>query len=70
MSQLPITRVVLYKHGVGHFEREGQVEDSPLLSLTFKNSSIGIGSVVLSHSFSSIMCSSWSLFWAAKPSLF
>src|SRR5207253_2613899 len=29
-------RVVLYKHGVGHFEREGTVDGDATLSLTFK----------------------------------
>src|SRR5919109_1431604 len=33
---LPITRVVLYKHGVGYFEREGPVEGDATLSLTFR----------------------------------
>ena len=33
---LSITRVVLYKHGVGYFEREGKVEGDTTLSLTFK----------------------------------
>ncbi len=40
MSTLPITRVVLYKHGVGYFEREGQVENDATLSLTFKQSEV------------------------------
>ena len=32
MPTLPVTRVVLYKHGVGYFEREGAVEgDAPLM---------------------------------------
>src|SRR5580704_3561450 len=33
---LPIARVVLYKHGVGYFEREGKVDGDATLSLTFK----------------------------------
>lgn len=33
---LPIRKVVLYKHGVGYFEREGDVEGDATLSLTFK----------------------------------
>jgi hypothetical protein len=37
---LPITRVVLYKHGVGHFEREGTVEGDATLSLTFKQAEV------------------------------
>src|SRR5258708_5839872 len=40
MSTLPITRVVLYKHGVGYFEREGRVEGDAALSLTFKQSEV------------------------------
>ncbi len=37
---LPITRVVLYKHGVGYFEREGSVDGDATLSLTFKQSEV------------------------------
>jgi hypothetical protein len=40
MSALPITRVVLYKHGVGHFERQGSVEGDQTLSLTFKQAEV------------------------------
>jgi len=36
MSMPPIKRVVLYKHGVGYFEREGLVDGDATLSLTFK----------------------------------
>jgi hypothetical protein len=36
MSALPIRRVVLYKHGVGYFEREAEVEGEQALSLSFK----------------------------------
>jgi hypothetical protein len=36
MSTLPITRVALFKHGVGHFEREGTVEGDAALALTFR----------------------------------
>jgi hypothetical protein len=36
MSVLPIRRVVLYKHGVGYFERETTVEGEQSLSLSFK----------------------------------
>lgn len=36
MPVLPIRRVVLYKHGVGHFEREGSVSGSQAVTLTFK----------------------------------
>ena len=34
--KLPITRIVLYKHGIGYFEREGSVSGDDTLSLTFK----------------------------------
>jgi hypothetical protein len=40
MATPSITRVVLYKHGVGHFEREGPVEGDAALSLTFKQSEV------------------------------
>ncbi|HKI32712.1 MAG TPA: hypothetical protein VKA46_12745 [Gemmataceae bacterium] len=40
MAAPPITSVVLYKHGVGHFEREGPVEGDAALSLTFKQSEV------------------------------
>jgi hypothetical protein len=40
MSTMPITRVVLYKHGVGYFEREGSVEGDATLSLTYKQSEV------------------------------
>lgn len=36
MAALPIRRVVLYKHGVGHFEREGTVTGSQAVALVFK----------------------------------
>jgi hypothetical protein len=36
MSTLPIRRVVLYKHGVGYFERETTVTGDQALSLCFK----------------------------------
>ncbi len=36
MAALPVTRVVLYKHGVGYFEREGPVEGDAALRLTFR----------------------------------
>lgn len=36
MPNMPITRVVLYKHGVGYFEREGSVEGDGQIALTFK----------------------------------
>ena len=37
---LPIARVVLYKHGVGYFERHGSIEGDTTLSLTFKQSEV------------------------------
>jgi hypothetical protein len=40
MSSMPVQRVVLYKHGVGYFEREGDVEGDATLSLTFKQSEV------------------------------
>src|SRR3954464_9787212 len=40
MSTLPLTRIVLYKHGVGHFEREGSIEDDAALALTFKQAEV------------------------------
>src|SRR3954463_14143974 len=40
MTAMPVRRVVLYKHGVGHFEREGAVEGDVTLSLTFKQSEV------------------------------
>src|SRR5262249_25121151 len=40
MSSLPISRIVLYKHGVGYFEREGSVQGDQTLSLTFKQSEV------------------------------
>lgn len=35
-TNLPIRRVVLYKHGVGYFERRGKVSGSETLNLDFK----------------------------------
>ncbi len=35
---LPITRVVLYKHGIGYFEREGRVDGRQNVALRFKQS--------------------------------
>src|ERR671927_1519434 len=40
MAALPITRVVLYKHGVGYFEREGAVDGDAALALTFKQAEV------------------------------
>ncbi len=40
MAALPITRVVLYKHGIGYFEREGLVEGQAVLTLTFKQAEV------------------------------
>ena len=39
-SPFPITRVVLYKHGVGHFEREGTVEGTTSITLTFRQAEV------------------------------
>lgn len=36
MPNLPVTRMILYKHGVGFFERFGRVGDSNQVELTFK----------------------------------
>lgn len=36
MAHLPIQRMVLYKHGVGFFERYGSVGDQAIVTLTFK----------------------------------
>lgn len=32
---LPITKVILYKHGVGYFERSGKVKDNEVINLIF-----------------------------------
>jgi hypothetical protein len=40
MAAPQITRVVLYKHGVGYFEREGSVEGDAALALTFKQAEV------------------------------
>jgi hypothetical protein len=40
MAVLPVTRVVLYKHGVGYFEREGPVEGEATLALTFRQAEV------------------------------
>jgi hypothetical protein len=40
MTALPITRVVLFKHGIGYFEREGAVEGEAALALTFKQADV------------------------------
>jgi hypothetical protein len=40
MSTLPVSRVVLYKHGVGYFEREGPVEGDASLALTFRQAEV------------------------------
>ncbi|MFO0879553.1 MAG: hypothetical protein U0840_19585 [Gemmataceae bacterium] len=37
---IPLTRVVLYKHGVGYFEREGAVAGDTVLSLTVKQGEV------------------------------
>jgi hypothetical protein len=38
MDTLPIRKVVLYKHGVGYFERQGEVEGDATLGLHFRAS--------------------------------
>jgi hypothetical protein len=40
MSDLPIRRVVLYKHGVGYFEREAAVSGDQALALSFKQAEV------------------------------
>lgn len=40
MTILPVTHVVLYKHGVGYFEREGTVQDDAELTLSFKQGEV------------------------------
>lgn len=40
MSDLPIRRVVLYKHGVGYFEREAAVSGDQALTLSFKQAEV------------------------------
>jgi hypothetical protein len=40
MPAPPITRIVLYKHGVGYFEREGPVEGDAALTLSFKQAEV------------------------------
>jgi len=32
----PVTKVVLYKHGMGYIEREGKIKDNATLSMTFR----------------------------------
>src|SRR5947199_10244711 len=39
-ANLKLIKVTLYKHGVGHFEREGSIEDDATLSLTFKQAEV------------------------------
>jgi len=39
-AAIPIRRVVLFKHGVGHFERECTVTGASTISLTFKQSEV------------------------------
>jgi hypothetical protein len=40
MAVMPVTRVVLYKHGVGYFEREGTVEGDQSVTLAFKQAEV------------------------------
>jgi hypothetical protein len=35
-STLPVRRIVLYTHGVGHFERRANVEGQKIFKLFFK----------------------------------
>jgi hypothetical protein len=37
---LKFTRIILYKHGVGYFEREGPVEGDAALALTFRQAEV------------------------------
>src|SRR5437867_5797729 len=39
-ANLKLIKVTLYKHGVGHFEREGSIEDDATLALTFKQAEV------------------------------
>jgi len=39
-AAFPFTRVTLYKHGVGYFEREGRVDGDQTLTLTFKQNEV------------------------------
>jgi hypothetical protein len=40
MPDLPLIRIVLYKHGVGYFEREATIEGDATLGLTFKQAEV------------------------------
>src|SRR4051812_25196892 len=40
MAGMPVTRVVLYKHGVGYFEREGTVDGDQSVGLEFKQAEV------------------------------
>jgi hypothetical protein len=40
MTPLPIRRIVLYKHGVGYFEREGTVDGDATLALTVRQGDV------------------------------
>ncbi len=40
MTSLPISRIVLYKHGIGYFEREGTVDGDTNVMLTFKQQEV------------------------------
>lgn len=35
-KELPITKVILYKNGIGYFERAGKVNDNDVINLSFK----------------------------------
>jgi hypothetical protein len=40
MSAFQLTRIVLYKHGIGYFERQANVHGEATLSLTFKQADV------------------------------
>src|SRR5690242_7040604 len=40
MPDLPITRVVLFKHGIGYLEREGKIDGDGTLAHTFKQAEV------------------------------
>ena len=40
MAAMPVTRVVLYKHGVGYFEREGTAAGDESIALAFKQAEV------------------------------
>jgi hypothetical protein len=40
MAAMPVTRVVLYKHGVGYFECEGTASGDESITLDFKQADV------------------------------